>query len=132
MIEAIVELVFGLIGELALELILEVLVELGFHATAERISSRARSRLFVGGAYTIFGAVLGGLSLLIFPKIEFASSVIPAVYFAVSPLFAGLSLTTVSYLINRGIRPVSWFEWDKFLSGVLFAVAYAVARVIFG
>lgn len=132
MVELIVELVFGFIGEFALEIILEVLVELGFHGTAERISSKARSRIFVGGAYTIFGAVLGGLSLLIFPKIEFASSVLPALYFVVSPILAGFSLTTVSYLINRDIRPVSWFEWDKFLFGVLFAVAYAVARVIFG
>ena len=132
MIELIVELVFGFIGELALELILEVLVELGFHGTAERISSRARSRVFVGAAYSIFGFVLGAVSLFVFPKIEFASSVIPAIYFILSPLFAGLSLTTVSYLINRGIRPVSWFEWDKFLFGVLFAAAYAVARVIFG
>ena len=132
MIELIVELVFGFIGELALELILEVLVELGFHGTAERISSKARSRFFVGGAYVIFGAVLGGLSLLIFPKIEFASSVLPALYFVASPIFAGLSLTTVSYFINRGIRPVRWFEWDKFLFGVLFAVAYAVGRVFLG
>ena len=132
MVEVLFELIFSFFGELFLELILEVLVELGFHGTAERISSKARSRLFLGGAYLIFGAVLGGLSLLVFPKIYFGSSVIPALYFIVSPIFAGFSLTTVSYLINRGIRPVSWFEWDKFLFGVLVAIAYAAARVVFG
>lgn len=132
MIEAIFELIFSVFGELILELIFEVLVELGFHRTAERISGRMRSRLFVGGAYGVFGAVLGAVSLLVFPKIHFADALLPALYFIVSPVFAGLSLTTVSYFINRGIRPVSWFEWDKFLFGVIFAVAYAVSRLVIG
>lgn len=132
MIEAIFELIIGFVGELVLELIFESLFELGFHRTAERMSRGTRSKLFVGGAYMIFGIVLGALSLLVFRKIQFANPLFPALYFIVSPLIAGLSLTTVSYLINRGIRPVGWFEWDKFLFGVLFAVAYAIARMIFG
>ena len=132
MIEAIFELLFSFIGEFILELILESLVELGFHGAAERISSRARNRFLVGGAYTLFGGVLGFASLFIFPKVEFASAVLPALYFVVSPILAGFSLSCVSYLINQGIRPVSWFEWDKFLFGVFFAVAYSVSRVIFG
>lgn len=132
MIEAIFELIFSFVGEFILEVVLESLVELGFHGTAERISNRARSRLWMGGAYTIFGGVLGFASLFIFPKIDFASALLPVLYFIVSPILAGFSLTIVSYLINQGIRRVSWFEWDKFISGVLFAVAYSVARVIFG
>ena len=132
MIEAIFELIFSFVGEFILEVVLESLVELGFHGTAERISNRARSRLWTGGAYTVFGGVLGFASLFIFPKIEFASALLPVLYFIVSPILAGFSLTIVSYLINQGIRRVSWFEWDKFISGVLFAVAYSVARVIFG
>ena len=132
MVEAIFELIFSFVGEFFLELVLEVLVELGFHGTAERISEKAQSRLFVGAAYLLFGAVLGFASLYIFPKIEFANAVLPLLYFIVSPIMAGFSLTVVSYFINKGIRPVSWFEWDKFIFGVLFAVAYAIARVIFG
>ena len=132
MIEAIFELIFSFVGEFVLELVLESLVELGFHGTAERISSKAKSRLFVGGAYAVFGGVLGFASLFIFPKISFTSSVIPVLYFLVSPILAGFSLTSVSYLINQGIRPVKWFEWDKFFFGVFFAVAYALARVLFG
>ena len=132
MIEAIFELIFSFIGEFILELILEVLVELGFHGAAERISNRARSRFLVGGAYLLFGAILGFASLYMFPKIKFASFALPLLYFVLSPVFAGLSLTTVSYLINRGIRPVSWFETDKFIFGVLFAVAYSLSRVVFG
>ena len=132
MIEAIFELIFSFVGEFVLELVLESLVELGFHGTAERISSKAKSRLFLGAAYAVFGGVLGAASLFIFPKIEFASGILPALYFVVSPILAGFSLSIVSYLINQGIRPVRWFEWDKFFFGVFFAIAYALARVLFG
>ena len=96
------------------------------------ISSKAKSRLFLGAAYAVFGGVLGAASLFIFPKIEFASGILPALYFVVSPILAGFSLSIVSYLINQGIRPVRWFEWDKFFFGVFFAIAYALARVLFG
>lgn len=132
MLEAIFELIFSFVGEFVLEFVLESLVELGFHGTAERISSNARSRLFLGAAYTFFGAILGFASLYMFPKIHFANAAVPILYFIVSPIFAGLSLTTVSYFINRGIRPVNWFETDKFIFGVLFAIGYAIARVLFG
>jgi hypothetical protein len=132
MIEAIFELIFSFVGEFILELVLEALVELGFHGAAEKISNKARNRFFVGAVYAVFGGVLGFVSLLVFPKIEFGSAVLPALYFFVSPVLAGFSLSFVSYLINRGIRPVSWFEWDKFIFGVFFAIAYSVARVLFG
>ena len=132
MIEAIFEIIFGFIGELLFELVVEVLVEFGFHRTAEKFSSQTRSRVFVGSAYLLFGAILGAVSIYFFPKIEFGSSVLPILYFIVSPIIAGLSLTSVSYFINKDTRPVRWFELDKFLFGVLFAVAYSVVRVVFG
>lgn len=132
MIEAVLELIFGVVGELLLEIVVEVLVEVGFHGTAERLSSKARNRVFVGAAYGIFGAVLGFASLYVFPKISFGDRLMPVAYFLLSPLLAGLSLTTVSWMINRGIRPVRWFEFDKFVFGVVFAAAYSISRVMFG
>jgi hypothetical protein len=132
MIEAIFEILFSFVAELVLEIVGEVLIELGFHATAERLSNKARNRFLVGGAYTIFGAGLGFLSLYLFPKILFANRLIPILYFVISPIIAGFSLTIVSWIINRGIRPVSWFELDKFVFGVLFAMAYSISRVVFG
>jgi len=132
MIEAIFEIVFGFVAELVVEIVGEVLIELGFHSVAERLSNKTRNRFFLGAAYGLFGAVLGFASLYVFPKIAFANPAIPVLYFIVSPVIAGLSLTLVSFAINRGIRPVSWFEFDKFAFGVLFAVAYSISRVIFG
>jgi len=132
MIEVIVEIIFGFIGELLLEIVVEVLVEFGFHNTAGRLSDSFRSRTFVGLAYTVFGVILGALSLLVFPKISFDIALIPALYFIVSPIIAGLSLTTVSWLIDRGIENSRWFKWDKFIFGVVFALGYSLSRVVFG
>jgi len=131
-LEAIFEIIFSFVWELVLEIVFEVLIELGFHATAENLSNKARSRVILGVAYTFFGAGLGFASLYVFPKIVFANRVVPVLYFVVSPIIAGLSLTFVSWLVNRGIRPVRLFEFDKFMFGVVFALAYSLSRVLFG
>ena len=132
MVEAIFEIIFGFIGELLLELVVEVLVEFGFHNTAGRLSDSFRSRTFVGLAYTVFGVILGFASLYIFPKVAFESAIVPTLYFIVSPIIAGFSLTTVSWLIDRGIGNSRWFKWDKFVFGVVFALGYSLSRVVFG
>lgn len=132
MIELIVEIIFEFFGELVLEIVIEMLVEFGFHKTAGRLSDSFRSRTFVGLAYTFFGVILGALSLLVFPKISFDIALIPALYFIVSPVIAGFSLTTVSWLIDRGINNSPWFKWDKFIFGVVFALGYSLSRVVFG
>ena len=132
MIEAILELAFGFFGELVLEIVVEVLVEFGFHNTAERVSNSFRSRTFVGLAYAVFGVILGFVSLYIFPKLQFDFAIVPTLYFIVSPIIAGFALTTVSWLIDRGIGNSPWFKWDKFIFGVLFALGYSLSRVFFG
>lgn len=132
MLEALFELIFSFIGEFLFELVVETLVEVGFHKAADRLSNMTTSLSFVVLAYTLFGFVLGFASLYIFPKIHFGSIAMPVLYFVLSPVAAGFSLSIVSYIIQRGIDPVRWFQPDKFLCGVLFAVAYSVARVLFG
>lgn len=128
----LVEIVFELIGELLFELIGKVLAEIGFHRTAEKVSSRGKgSRWLIGLAYFIFGGVVGWLSLFIFPPFLLPETWMVIAYLIISSLAAGIMLSLVSWLINRGIRPVSPFELDKFLFGVVFALAYASARVLF-
>lgn len=132
MIEAVVELVFGFVGELFLELIVEGLVEFGFHGLANRISGSFRSKTFVAFAYSVFGVLLGFASLFVFPKIRFDVELIPVLYFLISPIIAGFALTTVSWQIDRGIGNSRWFKWDKFICGILFALGYSLSRVYFG
>ena len=132
MLEAIFEIIFWFVGELVLEIVVEVFVELGFHGTADKVSRGAKNRILVGAAYTIFGAVLGFASLYIFPKIAFANPIVPVLYFVASPIIAGFALTTVSWIIDRGIGNSRWFQFDKFIFGILFALGYSLLRVAFG
>lgn len=132
MIEAIFEIIFGFVAELVLEFFAEVLIELGITSVAEKFSNSTRSRVFGFVLYGIAGTVLGAVSVYSFPKITFANPLTPTLYFIVSPIIAGLSLSIVSYFIVRDTRPVSWFEWEKFLCGFLFAGMYAISRVFFG
>lgn len=128
----IVEIIIELVGEVLLELISEVLFEFGFHGTAEKVSGRGKgSRWLIGLAYLIFGAVVGWLSLYIFPPFLLPETWMVISYLIISSLAAGIVLSLVSWLINRGIRPVNPFELDKFLFGVVFALAYAGSRVLF-
>jgi hypothetical protein len=126
------EIVFELIGELLFGLVGEVLSELGFHGTAEKISVRGKgSRWLIGLAYFVFGGAVGWLSLFIFPPFLLPETWMVIAYLIISSLAAGIMLSLVSWLINRGIRPVKPFELDKFLFGVVFALAYATSRVLF-
>lgn len=131
MIEAIFELIFGFIGELVLETIGEVLLEYGFHGTAARISQGTSNKLILGAVYAAGGAVLGWLSLLMFPKMVFLHASFTVFYFIVSPIVAGLVLMTVSWLIDRGINNSRWLQPAKFVFGVIFALSYSLSRLAF-
>lgn len=131
MIEAMFELIFGFIGELVLETIGEVLLEYGFHGTAATISQGASNKIILGAIYATGGAILGWLSLLMFPKMVFANAGITIFYFVLSPIVAGLVLMTVSWTIDRGINNSRWLQPGKFIFGVVFALGYSLSRMAF-
>jgi hypothetical protein len=61
------EIVFEVVGEFLLQVVGEALVELGFHALGEPFRRSPNPWLAALG-YALFGAILGGLSLLAFPN----------------------------------------------------------------
>jgi hypothetical protein len=129
----LLELIFELFGELFIEVFVESLFELGFHGTAEKLSAKGKggSRWLLAFIYAAFGSAIGWLSLFVFPPFEFDSALKVAAYIIGSSIVAGFALSVVSWIINRGIRPVRVIEPDKFLFGVVFALGYAIARVVF-
>lgn len=132
MIEVIFEIIFSFLGEFFIEIAAEVLIELGFHSTAERVSGGTKNRLLLGLAYLTFGGILGFASLYIFPKIQFAEPGLPVFYFIASTVIAGFALTTVSWILDRGIGNSRWFQLDKFFFGIVFALGYSMSRIFFG
>lgn len=123
MLEFIVEIV----GEFLLQALGEALVEIGLHSLAEPFR-RAPNPWLAALGYTLFGAILGGLSLLLF-----ADYLVPppwrTVNLFVTPfLVGGLMAAMGAWRARRG-EPV--LRIDRFLYGFLFAAALALVRFQF-
>ena len=100
----------------------EIMMVLGFGYPVSSIGAPETLAL----VHTI---ALGWLSLLMFPKMVFANAAFSIFYFVVSPIFAGFALTTVSWLIDRGINNSRWLQPSKFVCGVVFALGYSLSRL---
>jgi hypothetical protein len=122
-----IEAIFEILGEFLLQVLGEALVELGFHSLAEPFQKPPNPWLAAIG-YALFGAILGGLSLLAFPN-----NLVPEPWRLVNLVatpFAvgGLMVAMGAWRARRG-QPV--LRIDKFAYGYLFALALALVRFFF-
>lgn len=128
MIEAIFEFLFSILGELLLQVLGELLVNMGFHSLAEPMRRRPNPWLAAVG-YLLFGAVVGGLSLLVFPDYLVASKNLRVANAALSPILAGLCVAALGAWRARYGQPV--LRIDKFAYGYLFALSLGLVRFWF-
>lgn len=121
------ELLFELVGEFLLQAIGEALVELGLHSVAEPFRRPPNPWLAALG-YTIFGAVLGGLSLLAFP-----ANLVPETWRVVNLVATPLAVGGIMAAIGawRARRGESVLRIDRFAYGYLFALSLALVRFFF-
>ena len=123
-----VELLIELFGELLLQGIAEVLAEFGLRTFGESIR-RPRNPWLAAVGYAAFGAIAGGLSLLVF-----ANHLVPAgpwriVNLIATPPAVGAMMAALgTWRAKRG-EPV--LRIDRFSFGVLFAFAFALVRYYF-
>src|SRR5262245_47356007 len=113
------EFLFEVLGEFLLQAVGEALLELGFHSLKEPFRRPPNPWLAALG-YTLFGAVFGGLSLLVFPN-----NLVPhpwrVVNLIVTPLaVGGLMVLMGAWRAHRG-QPV--LRIDRFAYGYLFALS---------
>jgi hypothetical protein len=124
----VIEALLQVVGEFLLQIVVEALVELGFHSLAEPLPRPPNPWLAALG-YALFGATLGGISLLFLPQ-----HLTPAGF----ARFANLLLTPVAvggcmvmlgaWRANRGER---LWRIDRFAYGYLFALGFALVRLGF-
>ena len=121
------ELIVEFLGELLLQAFGELLVELGLHTLAEPFR-RAPNPWLAALAYAIFGAALGGLSLLVLPH----NMVRPSwrlLNLLLTPLLLG---GMMAWMGNwRARRGQAVLRIDRFAYGYLFALAFALVRFKF-
>jgi hypothetical protein len=121
------ELVLEVLGEFLLQVVGEAFLELGFHSLAEPFRKPPNPWLAALG-YALFGAIFGGLSLLVFP-----TNLVPQpwrlVNLVVTPLaVGGIMVLMGAWRAKRG-QPV--LRIDRFSYGYLFALSLAFIRFHF-
>ena len=102
------EFIFELFLEFVLQVVGEALFELGFHSMAEPFRKPPNPWLAAIG-YAIFGAILGGVSILLFPHHMVEGEVWRRLNLIVTPIAVGLCMAGLgSWRARRG--------WEKDLA----------------
>jgi len=122
------ELILSFVGEFLVQVVVEFLVELGLHSMAETLRRPANPWLAAVG-YALFGFILGGLSLLVFPD-NFVPPPWRVANLIVTPLILGGLMAVVGAW--RARRGETLWRIDKFAYGFLFAFSIALVRFGFG
>ena len=126
--EILFEFVFSFLGEFLLQVLGQLFIEVGFHSLAEPFRKEPNPWLAALG-YLIFGAVAGGLSLLVFPDYLVASKSLRVANAVLSPIAAGLSMAAMGKW--RAKRGQEVLRIDKFSYGYLFALSLGLVRFWF-
>lgn len=122
------EILFELLAELLFQVLGEVLVELGLQSLAQPFRKQPNVWLAVLG-YALLGALLGALSLWLFPS-HFTREGWPRLANLVfTPVIAGFAMTLLGRW--RARRGDTVLRIDRFACGYLFALTVAVVRFNF-
>ena len=123
-----IEILIEFLGEFVLQVLGEALLEIGLHSLAEPFRREPNPWLAAVG-YTVFGAALGGISLLVFPDYLMANKSLRIANAVLSPIAAGLSMAAVGKW--RARRGQAVLRIDKFAYGYLFALSLGLVRFWF-
>jgi len=123
-LEFIFEALFEFLVELLLQIVIEVLMEFGLHSMKDTFK-RPRNPVLSFIGYLLWGALAGGLSLLILRTSPIANPLLRQGNVLAIPLAVG----TVMMLIGRGrdSKGQTLVRLDRF--GYAFAFAFAMALV---
>ena len=128
--EVIAELLLGFIVEVVIPVVGELAFEILLHGFGQPFVSRERRNpVFAGIGYFLIGLILGGLSLLVFPRSFVRSERFHGINLLITPLVAGLVMGTVGrWRVRHGD---TLLRLDTFVYGFLFAFAMALVRFVY-
>ncbi len=123
--EFLIEAVIEFFGEFLLQVLVQGFIEIGWHSLAEPFRKQPNPWLAAVG-YAVFGAVIGGLSLLVFPHYLMANKNLRLANAVLSPIAAGLSMAAMGAWRARRGQVV--LRVDKFSYGYVFALCWGLVR----
>jgi hypothetical protein len=122
-----IELILQFFGEFVIQVTGEALLELGFHSVAEPFR-KPPNPWFAAMGYMVFGAVFGGLSLLVFSS-HFVAQPWRILNLIITPIAVGGMMSLMgSWRARRGDDLI---RIDRFAYGYLFALSFALIRFFF-
>ena len=123
--EEILFIIFQFLGEILLQLLFEVLLEAGFHSMASSFKRRPNPVLASIG-YFLWGAIAGGLSLLLFPTSFITTQYLKITNLIATPIILGLVMVAIGRLRHKQGKEL--VRLDKFIYAFLFALAMSLVR----
>jgi hypothetical protein len=123
------EIIFEIFFELLLQIVGEVLVEGLIHGISGAGPRKAVNTIIALGFYLSLGALIGLLSLLIFPQSFVRSSRLPGISLIIIPLLAGLTMAGIGRIRRQQGHAV--LRLDTFGYGFVFAFGMALMRYLF-
>jgi hypothetical protein len=125
--EVIFEILFQIFGEILLQLLFECLAELGLRSLADTLE-KPRNPVLSTVGFVIWGAIAGGLSLLIFPHSPIASLQLRQANLLITPIIVGGVMMLIGRQRNK--RGQTLVRLDRFSYAFVFAFTMAVVRFI--
>ena len=123
--EFIFEILVQFLGEIVLQAVFEILAEVGMHSLADTVK-QPRHVVWSTIGFVLWGAIAGGLSLLLLPHSFVTDPALRVVNVVVTPLLAG----TIMMLIGRrrSRRGTDLVQLDRFGYAFAFALTMAIVR----
>lgn len=125
--EFIFEILLEFLGEILVQVGFEFLAELGARSVADTLK-KLKNPVLSGIGFILWGAMAGGISLLILPKSMISNLVFRQINVLLTPLVAGGVMMLIGR--QRGKRGQSLVRLDRFGYAFAFALAMAVVRYI--
>lgn len=119
------QILIQLLFELLIQVLAEALLEIGLHSVAEPFRTPPRPWLAAIG-YAIFGAIFGGISILLFPHNVLAGKIWRWINLLLTPVVVGLCMSEMGAW--RAKRGQTVLRIDRFSYGYLFALSFALTR----
>ena len=128
--EFIAEFILSVILEFLIPVLGELALELGVRSLGEPFIQReARNPVIAGIGYCLFGLILGGVSLLFFPRSIVRSETLHGINLLITPVLAGLAMSALGRLRKRQGKTL--LRLDSFVYGFLFAFMMALVRFVY-
>jgi hypothetical protein len=128
--EIIAEAILGFIVEILIPVVGEFAFDFLLRSLGEPFVSRERRNAVVAGlGYFLIGLILGGLSLLIFPRSFVRSETFHGINLLITPLVSGLVMGAIGRWRERHGETI--LRLDSFVYGFVFAFAMALVRFVY-